>query len=786
MNLKRTMKKAIVVLLSAIVIVTTCFGPGTLRASAATVYVDRKADVVFVIDISGSMGSHIDSVKSHLSSFISTLDAEDVDVRVKFVTYSDITEDETTVSSEWYTDVAEAISYLEGITLLDGGDAQETLLDGLGKMIEDAGFREDAAKFNIILTDASSKIENNYGYTCENEVIHKMNEKLINTSVISASYDKEYYDIFVTKDGGVWADISGDYSIILNKVVDSVIEAIENLKVYEIYPTSGLVGNPQTVDVIATGVKYDEVFSVTVGNQSVTELTETGLGFKFKVPSDLTVGKYDIEVVNGKDAEPIVIGEYSYVETLTDYDYKVFKIEPSTATEGEKVSVKVTVDMIDYVSDFSVSVGGQVMNVTSKNTTYFCFDVPGEFSVGKHSIVVENSSKKMIGYFTVTQGSTSTTPSEPTTPPETPAFEIESLSQTSSEEGKAVQVKIIFKESMSYEENFGVTIGGVEAPLVSGKRTTKYAYCTVPSSLAIGSYELKVINGTKEASASYEITAKPATPAFEIESLSRASSEEGETVQVKVTYKESISYEDNFKVTIGGVEAPLVSGKKTTKYVYCTVPSYLTAGSYELKVTNGTAEACTSYEIVGASVTETPVFEIESLSQTSSEEGKAVQVKIIFKESMSYEENFGVTIGGVEAPLVSGKKTTKYVYCTVPSELTAGSYELKVTNGTAEASASYEITAKPATPAFEIMSLSRTSSAEGEVVQVKITYKESITYEDNFKVTIGGVEAPLVSGKKTTKYVYCKVPSGLAAGSYELKVINGTAEACVPYNIVVK
>ena len=60
-------------------------------ASAETVFVDRKADIVFVIDVTGSMGDNIGKVKSELSKFITSIDGDGVDVRVKFVTFGDIT-----------------------------------------------------------------------------------------------------------------------------------------------------------------------------------------------------------------------------------------------------------------------------------------------------------------------------------------------------------------------------------------------------------------------------------------------------------------------------------------------------------------------------------------------------------------------------------------------------------------------------------------------------------------------------------------------------------------------
>ena len=98
-----------------------------------TIYVDRKADVVFTIDATGSMQPYITSVKKNLESFINQINGEKIDVRVKFIVYRDITYGEQTVVSDWYNSADTAIEYLESISADGGGDGPETMLDGMGK-----------------------------------------------------------------------------------------------------------------------------------------------------------------------------------------------------------------------------------------------------------------------------------------------------------------------------------------------------------------------------------------------------------------------------------------------------------------------------------------------------------------------------------------------------------------------------------------------------------------------------------------------------------------------------
>ena len=142
---------------------------------AETLYIDPKADVTFVIDATGSMGKYIAGVKENLSAFITQVSNAKVDVRMRFVVYRDITCDEDTVCSAWIDSAEDAQTYLDAIVVTGGGDGPETLLDGMGAMLTDSfGFRENAAKFCIALTDAKTKLMNSYGFMSEDQVVNNL------------------------------------------------------------------------------------------------------------------------------------------------------------------------------------------------------------------------------------------------------------------------------------------------------------------------------------------------------------------------------------------------------------------------------------------------------------------------------------------------------------------------------------------------------------------------------------------------------------------------------------
>jgi hypothetical protein len=129
------------------------------------------ADIVFVLDASGSMQDCIDGLKNNIGSFIDTLSGPQstlIDWRGKVVGYRDITFDE-----EWYVDqpfvssAEELKTQLGSLQAKGGYDEPESLLDALHKLVnappsesnqkEPDKWRsvQDAARVIVVFTDAS-------------------------------------------------------------------------------------------------------------------------------------------------------------------------------------------------------------------------------------------------------------------------------------------------------------------------------------------------------------------------------------------------------------------------------------------------------------------------------------------------------------------------------------------------------------------------------------------------------------------------------------------------------
>ena len=141
------------------------------------------ADVVFLIDVSGSMSPIIDALRKNIETFVDSLNSGDSnnaapvrDWRGKVVGYRDI-EAAQTEGLEWLEDhpfvrdTAALKAQLGSLQAQGGGDEPESLLDALykvatmeaspkGAQSEDPAkwrYRSDAARVVVVFTDASFK-----------------------------------------------------------------------------------------------------------------------------------------------------------------------------------------------------------------------------------------------------------------------------------------------------------------------------------------------------------------------------------------------------------------------------------------------------------------------------------------------------------------------------------------------------------------------------------------------------------------------------------------------------
>lgn len=188
-----------------------------------------KADVVFVVDTTGSMGGAIRNVRNNISQFVNDLEENDVDIRLGLVEFRDIYEDgeNSTKSYDWYTNVSSFREKLASLGIDGGGDTPESAVDAL-HVAQNMKFRVGVNKYIILITDANYKdgIAGNPSVTMQDE-IDKLVKSDINTSVVTDPWYSTVYDNLVKKTDGIIANINDNFAVALEPLIDKMKNANE-------------------------------------------------------------------------------------------------------------------------------------------------------------------------------------------------------------------------------------------------------------------------------------------------------------------------------------------------------------------------------------------------------------------------------------------------------------------------------------------------------------------------------------------------------------------------------
>ncbi len=118
-----------------------------------------KADIVFVIDKTGSMKDEINGVKENVRNFVNELRSVNILANLCLVTFNDRVQDEclsfqaddpSTPNNENLDDF---LDRLERVSVTGGGDINENQLAGLISAAERTPWRSDAQRITILMTD---------------------------------------------------------------------------------------------------------------------------------------------------------------------------------------------------------------------------------------------------------------------------------------------------------------------------------------------------------------------------------------------------------------------------------------------------------------------------------------------------------------------------------------------------------------------------------------------------------------------------------------------------------
>eukprot|EP01031_Cornospumella_fuschlensis_P028362 gene28362-34241_t len=127
------------------------------RQNAIVHAIERKVylDLVFLMDLTSTMGSYILDVKANICKLIDCINAMSVDFRIAIVGYRDHGDKERLVTLEFTQDMEEVIEFLNRQKAEGGGDEAEDVLGGMHVVaFRDNWWREGAQRVVYHIADA--------------------------------------------------------------------------------------------------------------------------------------------------------------------------------------------------------------------------------------------------------------------------------------------------------------------------------------------------------------------------------------------------------------------------------------------------------------------------------------------------------------------------------------------------------------------------------------------------------------------------------------------------------
>ena len=209
--------------------------PPSSQSNIPPKWTPGTADIVFIIDRTGSMGSQIDNVKNNIDGFINKITSNGIDVNMGLVTYGDVNPSQGSdpiVKTELTNDLNKFKTYINNITLTGGGDANESGLEGIADTTEGAlsySLRPDSAKQFILVTDAFVHDSTAHGdgdgmSTFDiHDVASDVKNKGIKLTVVSNDSAATQLKILSDTTGGQYIDVNSNFEEQLSSFASNIL-----------------------------------------------------------------------------------------------------------------------------------------------------------------------------------------------------------------------------------------------------------------------------------------------------------------------------------------------------------------------------------------------------------------------------------------------------------------------------------------------------------------------------------------------------------------------------------
>ncbi|MDR0424810.1 MAG: Ig-like domain-containing protein [Clostridiales Family XIII bacterium] len=323
---------------------------------------DVTAEVVFVIDTTGSMGPYIEAVKTNVARFAQYLAEKSINLRLGLIEYRDIAVDglgSTKVSAPGYTTWMDAAGFLGELSKMyayGGGDTPETPWDAFGYLFNGTMlWSDDAYKFAMLITDAPYWDNNRHGITDIDDVISRLSAAEIQASVVTHDSNTMYGNL-AGYTGGIIASLTSNFSTVLSQYADSILSGTMPTINYPVRVVDGRTGLP--------------IGSASVSHAAGRTATDSNgiamLSGKSGTFAELSVSKpgYETFMLSSLSLD---MGDEVYVIELTPLD------------DDPDASPILTKDMFGNPPEASATLSGPMINVLGKDLNLF--NIPAEFSL---------------------------------------------------------------------------------------------------------------------------------------------------------------------------------------------------------------------------------------------------------------------------------------------------------------------------------------------------------------------------------------------------------------------
>ncbi|MDN3664097.1 hypothetical protein ACFFU1_11385 [Algibacter miyuki] len=128
-----------------------------------TVPLDKKIELAFIVDATGSMGDELEFLKSDLTNVISRVqtDNENASILTSTVFYRDYGDDYVTKRFDFTTNISSTVNFIKGQSASGGGDFEEAVEVALDETINDLQWSANATtKIAFLLLDAPPHLTN--------------------------------------------------------------------------------------------------------------------------------------------------------------------------------------------------------------------------------------------------------------------------------------------------------------------------------------------------------------------------------------------------------------------------------------------------------------------------------------------------------------------------------------------------------------------------------------------------------------------------------------------------